>query len=101
VSIVFETEQTAGFGHLMHTRGMAKFARPDLLASASNVDEAALLQPVLNRIGLAMARGRVLTAGRAINLADLGAAFDLLPYRPAANAPEVNLNNDGLLLVTA
>jgi hypothetical protein len=32
VSVIAETEPTPGFGHPVHTRGMIKFGRPDLVA---------------------------------------------------------------------
>jgi len=51
ISIVFETDATPGFGHVMHTRGLAKFGRPDLLLLGAELAEAEACRALLKRIG--------------------------------------------------
>lgn len=93
VSLTAETTPTPGFGHPVHTRGMVKFGRPDLVAGVAAADIQHTAQ-VLNHLARMLAEGHVLTPGRKLR-------FDgqrTLRVEPYANAP-VDLNNDALLLV--
>jgi hypothetical protein len=94
--LVFETDVRAPYdGHLMHTRGMIKFARPDVLLVVDgehNDDDAA----IVNGIARGLADGRVLTVGEVIRIGD--ATLRATSYSPTPDE-DVNLNNEGLLLV--
>jgi hypothetical protein len=96
VTMVFETDRTPGFGHAIHTRGMAKFARPDVMAAAEP-DTADMLAQVVHHLAQALADGETLAPGQAVDV-DGQHEFSLERYRPGANAPEVHLNNEGYLL---
>jgi hypothetical protein len=96
VTMVFETDRTPDFGHPIHTRGMAKFARPDLMAAAEP-DTADMLAQVLHHLAQALADGETLSPGQAIDV-DGRHEGSLMPYQPGVNAPEVHLNNEGYLL---
>jgi hypothetical protein len=99
VSFVFETDATGDLGHLLHTRGMAKFARPDLLTFADPADVQIHYQ-VLHTIAITLAEGTVMRPDQLIRF-DGEHAFGLVAYEPDGNAPDVGLNNDGLLVVPA
>lgn len=96
---VLESAPRAGQpGHLLHTRGMAKFARPDVMTFASRVD-AATAGAVLRTLAGQMADGRLVAPGAAIEVD--GARFAVTAYAPDVNAPDVGLGNDGLVLLRA
>jgi len=96
ISVTFETDARFGRRHLLHTRGMGKFARFDLLTKIqpSERDKAA---EVLLGLAQAEALGHVLRVDRENWVTGLGGGR-LVAHAPEVNAPEVNLNNDGLLL---
>jgi hypothetical protein len=96
ITIVFETDETPGFGHAMHTRGMAKFARPDLMAAADpgNADR---LAQVIHQLASALADGDTVAPGQGVDV-DGRDSYRLVSYQPGVNAPEVHLNNEGYLL---
>jgi hypothetical protein len=97
VSVVFETDASPGYGHVVHTRGLAKFGRPDLLMRGAKPEEADLAGRRLDALALRLAMGELLRPGQAIET--LGGPAVLEEYRPGRNAPEVHLNNEGLLLL--
>ncbi|GAA3221662.1 hypothetical protein ACFO1B_16320 [Dactylosporangium siamense] len=99
VSLIAETEPAPGFGHPVHTRGMLKFGRPDLVAGvpADRIEETGR---ILNHLARMLAEGHVLTPGQVLRF-DGRRALTVAPYAPDATTPELHLNNDGLLLVDA
>ncbi|WP_157437884.1 hypothetical protein [Actinoplanes subtropicus] len=96
ISLIAETEPTPGFGHPVHTRGMIKFGRPDLVAgvAAHRIQETGR---ILNHLAGLLAGGDVLAPGHKLRFD--GRRLTVTPYVPDANTPELNLNNDALLLV--
>lgn len=97
VSVIFETDASPGYGHIVHTRGLAKFGRPDLLMRGAQEAEADLAGRRLDALARRLAMGGRLRAGETVET--LGGVAVLEEYRPGGNAPEVHLNNDGLVLV--
>jgi hypothetical protein len=97
VSVIAETEPAAGFGHPVHTRGMIKFGRPDLIAGvpASRIEETGR---ILNRLARMLADGHVLVPGQRVRFDDHRTVL-IAPYAPDRETPDVVLGNDGLLLV--
>jgi hypothetical protein len=97
VSLTAETQPTPGFGHTVHTRGMVKVGRPDLIAGvpADGIQHTA---QILNHLGRMLAEGHVLEPGQQLRF-DASRTLRVEPYAPGDNAPDVNLNNDALLLV--
>jgi hypothetical protein len=98
--LVFETDTEPGRGHLMHSRGMRKFGRPDVLTELPpgqglrwQVDE---LAKVLTAISTELALGQTLAAGRMVQMET--SVFDLEDYLPGQNLPDVKLENAGLVL---
>ena len=93
--MVAENEPTPRFGHALHTRGMIKFARPDLVTGVppERVSEVAAM---INSVAGRLADGAVLEPGQVLNRG--GRAMRVLAYQPGRNAPELELNNDALLL---
>ena len=99
VTIVFETDRTPGFGHVMHTRGMAKFARPDLMTATEpgTADQAA---QVIFHLSRSLADGDTVSPGQNVDV-DGRREYTLVAYQPGVNAPQVHLNNEGYLLEPA
>jgi hypothetical protein len=99
VSLVAETEPTPGFGHPVHTRGMIKFGRPDLVAGvpADRVEETGR---ILNHLARMLAEGHILAPGQQLRL-DGQRMLTVTAYAPDATTAELNLNNDALLIVDA
>jgi hypothetical protein len=99
INTLAETTPTPGFGHPVHTRGMHRFARPDLVAGvpAERIEETGAL---INHLAARLAEGHVLEPGQVIRIED-HRTFVVEPYAPGGAVPELNLNNDGLLLVDA
>ena len=97
VSVIAETEPTASFGHPVHTRGMIKFGRPDLIAGvpAERIDETGR---ILNHLAGMLAEGDILVPGQQLRFGGQR-MLTVETYEPDATVPDVNLNNDGLLLV--
>jgi hypothetical protein len=96
VSVIVETEPVPRFGYPVHTRGMIKFGRPDLIAGvpADRIEETA---DILNQLARMLAEGHVLTPGRKVRV-DNRRTLVVGPYTPNAVIPDVDLANDGLLL---
>ena len=97
VSVIFETDASPGYGHVVHTRGLAKFGRPDLLMLGAKPEDADLAGRRLDALATRLAMGERLVPGA--TLETLGGTALLEEYRPGANAPDVQLNNDGLMLL--
>ncbi|MEU4693657.1 hypothetical protein [Actinoplanes sp. NPDC023714] len=99
VSLTAETEPVPGFGHPVHTRGMVKFGRPDLVAGvpADRIEETGR---ILNHLARMLAEGDNLTPGQQFRI-DGRRVLTVAPYRPGDTIPELNLNNDALLLADA
>ena len=100
VSIVFETEPEHGFGHLMHTRGMLKFGRPDLIVVGIPPKHGVRIADIVNQLAERLALGARLDPLDTVELEALG-MLRADRYIPGENAPELHLNNDGLVLVPA
>jgi hypothetical protein len=96
IRIMFETEPTAPFGYLVHTRGLRKFGRPDLIYPGRTKEEAAAHAQALQTIAASCAEGRLIGTGPQIEFQ--GRLVDVVEYVPGENGPELELNNDGLLL---
>jgi hypothetical protein len=99
VSLIAETEPVAGFGHPVHTRGMIKFARPDLIAGVP-FDRIEHTGQILNHLAQMLADGHQLTAGQQLRF-DGRRALRVTTYEPNTTTPDVSLANAGLLLVDA
>lgn len=95
IALIAENTPTPGFGHAVHTRGMLKFGRPDLIAGVP-ADRIEQTGRILNHLASLQADGHVLAVGQRLR-AD-GRVVTVAPYAPDGIVPEVNLNNDGLLL---
>jgi hypothetical protein len=97
VSVIVERQSSPGFGHPVHTRGMTKFARPDLIAGVPDERVSETVR-ILNQLAAMLADGAVLTAGRRIRI-DGRRTLAITPYQPGSAVPDVQLAEDGLLLV--
>jgi hypothetical protein len=99
VSLLAETEPAPGFGHPVHTRGMIKFGRPDLVAGvpAERIEETGR---ILNHLARMLAEGHVLRPGQQLRF-DGARTLTVADYAPRASVPNLNLNNDALLLIGA
>jgi len=99
VSLIAESEPVSGFGHPVHTRGLIKFGRPDLVAGvpADRIEETGR---ILNHLAHLLAEGHVLAAGQHLRF-DGQRSLTVAAYIPDDTTPELNLNNDALLLVDA
>lgn len=97
VSLTAENEPAPGFGHPVHTRGLIKVGRPDLIAGvpAGRIQHTA---QVLNHLAAMLAEGHVLEPGQQLRF-DGERTLRVEPYVPGGVVPDVSLNNDGLLLV--
>lgn len=102
VDIVLRTSGTGDFGHVLHTRGMAKFARPDLVAVV-RPGMARTVNRVVRQLAGMLAEGGTALPGQRLGAGDpaLGgsAAFHLAVYEPGVNAPALPVSNDALLIV--
>jgi len=101
IGLIIETtpRKEFGRGHALHTRGMVKFARPDVMVAATP-DNANRLMEVVRRVAQWMADGEMPSAGQGLDVND-DHEFFFVPLEPGINAPQVNLNNDAVLLVPA
>ncbi|MCO4771610.1 MAG: hypothetical protein KDA24_16375 [Deltaproteobacteria bacterium] len=98
VSIVFETEPSHDYGHLLHTRGLLKFGRPDLIVHGIPPKHGVRIADIVNQLAERLALGARLDPGDTIDLEGLG-ALRADAYEPGTNAPDLQLNNRGLVLV--
>jgi len=99
ISVVAESDSVPGFGHPVHTRGMTKFGRPDLIMGVpgERIGEAAT---VLNQLAALLADGAVLAPGQKLRI-DGERMLVTVPYTPGDGIPDVGLLDDGLLLTEA
>lgn len=97
ISLTAETEPTPGFGHAVHTRGMIKFGRPDLIAGVP-ADRITETGRILNHLARMLAEGAVIEPGERFRI-DGRRTLVAAPYEPGGPTPDVNLPNDTLLLV--
>lgn len=97
ISVINETEPVRGFGYPIHTRGMTKFARPDLIAGvpADGIEDTGR---ILNHLGRMLAEGHVLVPGQRLRF-DGRRTLRVTPYTPGGTVPDVALANNGLLLI--
>jgi hypothetical protein len=100
VMMVWESEPTPGLGgHVMHTRGMLKFARPELVTVVAPAD----LEPAAEamwRLAARLADGHMPEANEP---ADVDQAVPLLltPAPAGSFAAALNLDNDAILVAGA
>ena len=99
ISLIAETESAPGFGHPVHTRGLLKVGRPDLVAGvpADRIEETGR---ILHHLATMLADGHVLTPGRPVRVGGRR-TLDVAPYAPGPTVPQLHLNNDALLLTDA
>lgn len=100
ISVVFETEPTAAkLGHVVHTRGLGKLARPDLIALVDPAEVGAASE-VLRAVAQALADGFMPTvAGARPPLSDtVAVSVTLHPVPPGSLAEALHLNNDAWLV---
>jgi hypothetical protein len=97
ISIIAETETTPGFGHAVHTRGMIKFGSPDLVAGVA-ADRIEHTGRILNHLASMLADGHDLVCGQQLRF-DGQRLLTVATYTPDATTPNLELNNDALLLV--
>lgn len=96
VSVLVEDTPQPDGTYVVHTRGMKKLARPDLVALRVPKEKWDQAGALLRTLALAMAGGVVLRAGETTKEAKT--EVRLSAYAPPGNAPQLNLNNDGLLV---
>jgi hypothetical protein len=102
IGLIIETtprKEFGGRGHALHTRGMVKFARPDVMVAATP-ETAERLTQIVREVAQWMADGEMPTPGQGLDVNDEHEFF-FVPLEPGVNAPQVNLNNDAFLLVPA
>lgn len=100
ISVVYETEPAAArLGHVVHTRGLGKLARPDLIALV-DPREAGAAADVLCALAQVLADGFMpTTAGARPPLPDsLGLSVTLHPMEQGSLAEALHLNNDAWLV---
>jgi hypothetical protein len=96
VSVIFETSPRRQFGHVCHTRGLRKFGRPDVILTDLTERHADLAGQVLHELAAHLAIGAIVEPGDELVLR-LGAG-KVSAYVAGGNAPQLNLNNRGLVL---
>lgn|GEM_PF-371508 len=96
VALIFETEGHEAWGHIAHSRGLRKFGRPDVVLSRLTAEHGDRVGHLLGPLVRHLAEGAAVEPGQVVT----GPAGDLLAIRyvPEISAPELHLNNDGLLL---
>ncbi len=97
MKLIFETdEDEPGLGHIMHTRGMKKFGRPDVVVQCDPAD-AEILADVVWQLAGGMAQGFLPALPR--HGVDLSDDVTLYLVEDAALVERLNLQNDGRVLV--
>jgi hypothetical protein len=110
LSFIFETDADGDGNHVVHTRGMRKFGRPDLVAQVGP-DDANLVRDIFVQLAIAMADGPVpgsprhgvdLTERITLYLVpdDVNGTAGGASRPPPRMAERLGLNNDALLLVS-
>jgi hypothetical protein len=97
VTLTADTMPTPGFGHTVHTRGMIKFARPDLIAGVGP-DQIEPTARVLSHLARKLAEGADIGPGERFPVGEHRTLMTTR-YEPDGTVPELNLNNEGLLLI--
>jgi hypothetical protein len=97
ISLIAESESSPGFGHAIHTRGMAKLGRPDLIAGVP-ADRIEHTGRILNHLAGLLAAGHVLVPGQRLRV-NGDQTLTVAPYLPDGTVPDVNLNNEAVLLL--
>lgn len=97
-----DTSVELGGLHAAYTRGMRKFGRPDVMLALPSVAPAALDRATDDLFELAdrMAAGAQIAAGDVVKLAS-GGRNRAVRLSEGRNAPEIGLQNGGVLLVPA
>lgn len=96
VNVVFESEPAAAqLGHVVHTRGMGKLARPDLIALVEPA-RAQATALVLRALARSMADGFMPTPGARVSAENVPVVLEPLP--PGSLADQLHLNNDAWLV---
>lgn len=96
ISVVAEADPSPGFGHAVHTRGMAKFGRPDLVMGVPK-DQLGEAAEILNHLARMLAEGHLLNPGQQLRIDD-AKTLRVVPYVPDGRIPDVRLIGDGLLI---
>ncbi|WP_436531283.1 hypothetical protein [Actinoplanes sp. HUAS TT8] len=97
ISLTAETEARPGFGHPVHTRGLIKFGRPDLVTGvpAEDIEQTGR---ILNHLSRMLAEGVTLVPGQQFRI-DGQRVLTVAPYLPGGTVPELHLGNDAFLLL--
>jgi hypothetical protein len=97
IRIIREIDSEPDFGHVMHTRGMRKFTRPDLMIGRGvmdfEVDQAAA---ILDALSNGMALGAQLAPGFVV--VDGYGRVPIEPYEPGVNVPAGRLLDAALVV---
>lgn len=97
VVIVAESDESPGFGYAIHTRGMRKFGRRDVVMAATEPNDPAI-GTIVRQLALTQALGGVYRPGQRIDLGDEGGELLVVWYEPGPTVPELHLNNDAWLI---
>jgi hypothetical protein len=100
VIIVAETDESPGFGYAIHTRGMRKFGRRDVVMAGTKPSDP-FVGFIVREIALAQALGGVFRPGQRIDFGEEGGELLVVWYEPGENIPELQLNNDAWLIKKA
>lgn len=101
VGFVFEPDVDVGAdGHFVHTRGMIKLARPDVVA-VCGVEDVDLVVEIMRELAAGMARGLMPEATRHGVELSQGLSLYLGDPRPGLGVARLHLNNDATLLSLA
>lgn len=88
VTLTFETEaRHPEVGHLCHSRGMAKFARPDLALHLAGPQHAATAGQLLNTLATALALGLAPTSGDTTRVGGVTVRFEARPDDSGEGSP--------------
>ena len=82
---------------MCHTRGLAKFGRQDLVLLGLRPQDAAIGSAILASAAKQLASGLQYFPGRRVSFGG-AAPRVVVPYQPGTNAPDLELNNDALIL---
>jgi len=85
------------FGHVCHTRGLRKFGRPDLILPGLSVQHGSMAADVLHAIARPLVFGAALHPDQRVQQGWFSGTVQA--YVPGRNAPPIDLDNHGLVLV--
>lgn len=94
VNVVVEAEPTSPIANI-HTRGLQKFGRPDLVVRDVPGEQWDSTAALVRALAGQLVMGVVLRAGDRVNID--GKSLSVAAYKPAAE-DDLHLNNDGFLL---